>query len=464
MNSKKRLCALIGLFLALSAHLYGQNIVQKADSLYAAIFEPTKGLVLEFKKDHYIRFNPLTRQQEVLSATGIGEMTLNHDAFLIADTLYLVKSGSGPVYKVMADSMVRIDRSIDHNVMQGAATFVHRDTIYRFGGHNDWHTLANLVYFDRFTHEWEVFRPMNSTEFPPGMWNNIIHAHGDSVFIFGGYTMNPKDPLMKVANPDIWLCDLGRKRWTNLGPIHTKLEFEKKFNSMQQFPNGKHEEIFSKSSEELIRLDFEQNTFSIQPFPDQRIHIIGGKRFHSFLLGDHYYYFSTYEAVGRLQKPVHVQPCLLQSIAASELLIPAPATGNIYPQQSSWYPIFFLLPVAGLLLFFLYRRRRKNSSAKLEAGGISLNGQHHPLDPKQVLLLKRLKENPDGISTNDVLGLLGLSDQDYSTNIRNKNSILTRLNLELRGIFHADEDIIVEIRSNEDKRIKKYILRDGLFN
>ena len=121
--------------------------------------------------------------------------------------------------------------------------------------------------------------------------------------------------------------------------------------------------------------------------------------------------------------------------------------------------IFASLSFGGLL--YLRKRRRTSKPATLTPEGILRNGKLHPLDKQQLALIKRLKEQPGGLATAEVLEILNLNDLDYSTNTRNKNNRIARLNTELKSLFKSREDLVYEAKSDEDKRLKKYFLRNG---
>ena len=82
---------------------------------------------------------------------------------------FAVSRGSGMVWEISNDSMIRIDKSYDHKMTNGSKVFTHNDTIFKFGGYGYWSNRNFFTYFSENSKEWEFYKINPKSYLPPGL-------------------------------------------------------------------------------------------------------------------------------------------------------------------------------------------------------------------------------------------------------------------------------------------------------
>ena len=79
---------------------------------------------------------------------------------------FFINDESGLVYKMINNSLSRIDKSLDNRLLADSYIFKHNDTIFRYGGYGFWSQRDFMIYFDEDFKEWE-FYPSNTDSYSP---------------------------------------------------------------------------------------------------------------------------------------------------------------------------------------------------------------------------------------------------------------------------------------------------------
>ena len=85
------------------------------------------------------------------------------------NTPYLVSKGSGMVWELTNDSIIRTDNSFDHRMTYQSDIFVKNDTIFKFGGYGFWSARNFFTYFSNTTKEWEFYNINKNSYLPTGL-------------------------------------------------------------------------------------------------------------------------------------------------------------------------------------------------------------------------------------------------------------------------------------------------------
>jgi hypothetical protein len=125
-------------FSSIENFLYDENEIQvwSNDSIYR--FNKNLQLVS-------IKQNPLiVSSDKISSITHVGNNSIN----------YYLSNGSGSVYD---SKLKRISDTNNSKFFNNSSSFIHNDTLYKFGGYGFWTTFKRLIYFDFINGDWNYF-------------------------------------------------------------------------------------------------------------------------------------------------------------------------------------------------------------------------------------------------------------------------------------------------------------------
>lgn len=479
---------IIALFwLLFPAGLFAQNPEFK--NLYRYHFEKEKGQLVVLLRDSWLSIpfsgksmvglpapkDSLPAGTRVFQAPGVGNFSYNHPFYLTSSGLVFTTPGTGMVYRAGADSIARIDRSFDHRAQTGCIEFVRHDTIWRHGGFSAWSARNVLTFFQPEKGEWDVLRPVNGEEPPPGLWKHKYLLDNDSLWVFGGYSISENKPDTNTPNHDVWIFYFPTRTWTRIGEIskkHQNIESEEA--ELIPLANGK-ALLFSQPSSWLV--DFRNNEVTLRDFGILTIR--SNSDFEKFENGQSLCYFSLYDFHTHTQKPADGYEAQLRSISLSDLtgariLQREPLlTGNnpVGAVSGIWQSLMWLggITLIGVGVWFS-KRNKSNGQVPANAEkpiltkeGLLFQNQLHPLDRGETAILELLLKADREIQTADLLDVIGRPELDYTHNLRVKNQMVEALNLKLRSILRISENPISILRSPMDKRIHVYQIKKDLF-
>ena len=108
-----------------------------------------------------------------------------------------------------------------------------------------------------------------------------------------------------------------------------------------------------------------------------------------------------------------------------------------------------------LVVFLIFRRIKRTKSLYLTKDGIIIKSVLHPLNDKEVKILKLIKR--DQLITNQTLMTITENKNlSYTHNIRIKDHFIERLNLKLATLFNLNNLALLRGNSDIDKRIKQF--------
>ena len=361
----------------------------------------------------------------------------NHHAFIIRDNIYCLNILSGQVYAINNDTLERIDNSVDHRLNIGSYVYVKNDTIFRFGGYGYWDQRDFIVYFDMGTKEWEFYQT-----FPNGIKiNGSFHGNqiikDDQIIFFGGYEVDPSSHTKNIKQNEVILFDFQTKEFKNLGLLIFDVQ-DSYF--ILQTPNS----ILRQKNNYIYEiLPFENKVNTYQKTSDQ--FKISENQHLGFQLKD-IYYLRDYYAKDSIRK-FNTTIFLQNKIASSAL----------YKQEINFNKFYFpaLMTMTILVVFLIFRRIKRTKSLYLTKDGIIIKSVLHPLNDKEVKILKLIKR--DQLITNQTLMTITENKNlSYTHNIRIKDHFIERLNLKLATLFNLNNLALLRGNSDIDKRIKQF--------
>ena len=445
-----------------------QQRIETLENLLFSRFDPTSGKLLRIFNDHYSITDPDSISGYIHPLPGIGKLLETHNAHLLKGVVTLVKKGSGPILQLQEGKAVRIDRSLDHRFQEYAVEFVRNDTLFRHGGYGFWEARNHISYFSETTLEWEILRPIQGNNFPPGLFMHHYLLAENRLYLYGGFTINPWNRVEKEFNNEVWCFDFSSYRWSHLGTIDPLIR------NLPWDPNR------GIDPEESFKAYTGQNQFTLVNAAENRID--------RYLIKPEFYILLTFQGPRPFRHNDHfhfyrpaqqdsVKSQTQQRIRLDYLRIDA---GRIidrpvervpfYHSEFAWFsPWLITLPIA-IALGWVALRRRKGTvksafpTATLSSDGLRFNGMDYKLEPVAVNVLRLLLSRGEDVPSTEITALVAKPNLDHTNRVRSKNLLLRGLNLELRSIFRIGEDIIVQTDSPADRRIKCYRINRSWFS
>ena len=205
-------------------------------SLFLVIF--LKSNLFSQEIIHDIQFDTIDNKIKLLTSTQIKSISIDslstteftsinlpnikgNEFQLVGD--FLVHKSGGLVYDLKENDITRLDKSFDHRMQYGSHTFIHQDTIFKFGGYGFFQSRNFFTYFSKSIKEWEIY-PINGSVIPKGIHGfTAIYKNGE-YYIFRGQTSNEFDPRKSEPNDHLYHFSFKNKRWEMLGTISDKLK------------------------------------------------------------------------------------------------------------------------------------------------------------------------------------------------------------------------------------------------
>ena len=288
---------------------------------------------------------------------------------------YVVSKSGGGVWSVDKSGLKRIDNSYNHKMTFGSNVFVHRDTIFKFGGYGYWSNRNFLTFFSTTTNEWEYY-PINPDSYLPPAVSGARGVYHDGQFYFdGGTTLDPHDGIAEMPSKYVWRFNFSEKSWYNLGVSNFQVS---KYAESADIGHGR--VLVRKSKDQSIGdsfvLDYVNNSISlIDPIPSYiRIN-------NRLVTKDSIYNFRKNTIFG----------VSLADLTANKL-----SEKNLYLDSDSLFNN--LTRVVGITLTFIliiliYFYRKNRNRPRLADTGIVVNREHYSLNPNELIILNLLLYN-----------------------------------------------------------------------
>lgn len=288
---------------------------------------------------------------------------------------YVVSKSGGGVWSVDKSGLKRIDNSYNHKMTFGSNVFVHRDTIFKFGGYGYWSNRNFLTFFSTTTNEWEYY-PINPDSYLPPAVSGARGVYHDGQFYFdGGTTVDPHDGIAEMPSKYVWRFNFSEKSWYNLGVSNFQVS---KYAESADIGHGR--VLVRKSKDQSIGdsfvLDYVNNSISlIDPIPSYiRIN-------NRLVTKDSIYNFRKNTIFG----------VSLADLTANKL-----SEKNLYLDSDSLFNN--LTRVVGITLTFIliiliYFYRKNRNRPRLADTGIVVNREHYSLNPNELIILNLLLYN-----------------------------------------------------------------------
>ena len=293
----------------------------------------------------------------------------------IKDKAYIVSAQGGMVWGVDSTQIKRLDNSYNHKMTFGSNVFVHKDTIFKFGGYGYWSNRNFITYFSDTTKEWE-FYPINKDSYLPPAVSVAKGVYFNGQFFFdGGITVDSRDGTSKFGSNNVWRFDFIDKTWTDLGV--SKFKFAELSESVS-IPEGKllvRKTMGDQSGLSYV-LDYPNNTITeIEPIPSYfTIH-------NQLIANDSLYNYRQNVLIGTGLYDLTKNVLSYKSLYLD--------SNSLFDSLSKVISVVLLILI--VILIYLFRKNRNRP--RLTETGIVVNREHYSLNPKERIILNLLVYN-----------------------------------------------------------------------
>jgi hypothetical protein len=345
---------------------------------------------------------------------------------------FIVFRGSGKVYKQVNqnDSLINFER-IDSTQFEGYnfddIKFEYNDTLFSIGGFGFWRNNGQVRYFTE-NKEWELL----ISELPLGISNrNLWNLNQEKGLFFVIVKANEAEyKLVKI--------DLKKKNW-NFEPL----------------PNIIHSELLS-MNENPNQIQFNNKSGSILCFSNKLYYLdlekgeiksASNNKLLNFI-NKHKISEASYFENRNMLYVYNLSTLNIDSIRFND--------NDFYVLSQKFYQydkfIFIalgLLFVAGLSVFYLLYKKKKSN--------LEMN------EFEKEFIKKLTSKKGAVIDINNLNYLLGLSKKSIEIQKKNRSEFLNKLNQKLKEVLNTQDNIIIRIKDEGDKRVFIYKLDEAYF-
>ena len=364
----------------------------------------------------------------------LGSGTLNlHTIVKKNKILFLDKHGGDIFILNSKDSLKKDDKSHIKKFFLGNFHFIKNDTLFKHGGYGYWTQSNFITYYDELTKEWQIYSISETSEIPRSADAHIGISWENYYSFFGGNTLIENGSRIKNRrNKEVWSFNFNNKEWSLLGKYK---ESNLNLNS----------EIFSNEGD-LYILDETKQLFKIDILNNN---ITKYKR--TPILYDFYkvnpLYYNGY--VYYVNNKGLVSKTLL-----SEITRDIENTDIFYSENHILQIILIILFISvtsSICLYFLTKYRGRNK-LKFIKNKIHYKSKFIELDDLSISIIKIISKRETKLS--EILELVSQSHLSKIQNERNRNLIISKINLKLKILTKNKSDFLLVSKSTFDKRYK----------
>lgn len=348
------------------------------------------------------------------------------------NSYYIVTRGSGLVFKenLKNDSLInfiRIDRTQFDGYNFDDIKFDYRDTLFSIGGFGFWRNNGQIRYFTE-NKEWELLLP----ELPDGISNRNIWNLDQKNGLF--YTLIKSNE----AGYKLFKINLANKTWraealSDLISSELLLNIE---NPIQIQLNNRASSLLCYSNK-IYYIDLEKS----------ELKIASNDKLLNFLNKNKIREASYYEINNKLYV-YNFANSTIDSIAFKDNDFISLSQNSNFSQYKMIMIVFGFL-IIGLVIYYVLRKKNKS--------GIDIN------EFEKEFIMKLISKKGSIINIENLNYLLGLSKKSIEIQKKNRSEFLNKLNQKLKEVLNTEDNIIIRIKEEEDKRVFVYQLNLDYF-
>ncbi|MGI9531317.1 hypothetical protein [Lutimonas sp.] len=360
--------------------------------------------------------------------------------------VYFVQGQGGMVFTIQNDTIKRIDNSYDHGMQYGASIFKHNNTVFKYGGYGFWSVRDFFTYYDKMQHEWEVYHPIESATIPKGLHGSFWIKDASRFYVFNGQYINENNRRQNFKNTELWSFDFSTNTW-NLFGRHDFIDMTHK---TVAFKN----KLLLITRNNLIQIDIKNNlktTYSHSPLTAQ----LNSMRHVTFFKGK--FYMVLINKTGSYLT-ITDEESFFGTIEKEE---------KFYKNTSYWFTriLLYTVVLSFIILMFLISKQRliKMNKLQLLDNGIKYKNKFSEIEPESMAILKLLLKNKE-VPSSEILKIVEKQQYSPAHNERIKVQKINDINIKIATLLGTKENVITNVKSSADRRIRLYNLSKKYFN
>ena len=417
-----------------------------------------KAYLLLFCKKYYVKYD-LNEQKSIDtldylsddSSLDIDNIVTNFRSLSMNDNLYFIENTGGGVFEFKNGYFKRIDNSYSHRLQFGAFPFVYDNKIHQYGGYGFFSNRDMITYFDTNTKSWEIVNPIKSDIMPIGTSASVSLLYKSDLYVFNGFYTDKFDRKKNHILNEVWNFNFLDHKWKMLGKTSKdeSLYFNKNFQLDNKILclnyNGQIAEVNVENN--IVKI-FKKTNF-IEKLSDHILPIYSN---------DYIYCILNNGIKNTLELHIRKKDDFLGDYIEEH---PLYRSGIWEENKYLILPIALVLLFINLVIILIIKKKRRNdiySFIKIKNQNVFYKNKMIDLDQGEVEIIKILLDNPEGVSTSDIMNLTETKGLNYSHNIRQKNIKINNINLIFKATLKIDYDIIISSKSDFDQRMRIYKL------
>jgi len=372
--------------------------------------------------------------------------------FNIEKKTYLVHEGCGPVLEYRNDSIVRIDNSFLHRNQYRATKFVYNKEIYFYGGYGLFTFKNILTKYDFNTREWIEVQTFSETplETRASAFSYLIN---NDLYIFGGGTKDEtKVAGGKQLDNNLWRLHLPTMQWS----CNKEVYGISKDDILECILFSQHKNNLYLISNNFNEIDLKKNTL---------------KKYDKNIFYSYSYYFEANTIICVLKNNLNQSKYfrILPIEDAKGKLLATTVFSKSLPLSFNIKIILLIMAMLLCVILLIFRKKIINKLKPFE--GILYNQQkelflykNKPItvfdEQEKQLLLYLIDQNNEFVALNNLNQLFESNQAEtISATVKRREQTVSRLLTKVSKMTGIEEEeLILEQKNSEDKRIKDVLL------
>ena len=358
---------------------------------------------------------------------------------------YLINKSSGVLHEIISDTIIRIDQSYDDKIHNYSLDFIHRDTLFRFGGYGYFNSNKNLIFFDEKSKEWDVVK-YKGYRLIDGFSNVQTHfIKKDKLYVLGYSTTDNKYQNENSISRKGFIYNFNNRSIEKTFEIDESFIFPKDYVDVNDdmiflFPytTKQHLRILDKNSLKLFqyKLSIGERNFTRK---DNRLFKV---------VGNNLIYTSE-----NVDKKTSIKSMFIDQIIENKVELDQRVVRKNYLYHSLLFALIIVI-----ILYIVYRE--KNKGLRISSSHLLFHNDKLKLDKKSIEIVQMLIKKP--LANNNELNELFYREGLSSIHInRQKNNYIDKINTDFYII--SNKELIIKQKMMNDKRLVEYFLNPEIY-
>lgn len=383
--------------------------------------------------------------------------------------------GSGRLYEITRKSQgkyqfTRIDSTIHFGSNFSALNWMHKDTLFQFGGTGFWKVRDYMSYFSPITHEWEIYNTVNTASISLSDKNSILYFMDEKIgklYLSNSIKQQDFPKTLTISDIDSSIVyDFAKRQWENLGALNPTLKELIKKQESQLNPFGSY--LVFHSDLELYWLNFSNNRYGAfttskqAEFREKYLKLYNNNLDYAiqFVLGSNYYLIKitkegvlSFESLSLSLKDINEKDgAKIYSndplVQIMKVLEPGkPIIGNVLA-------IIFIIFIYN---FIQHKKKKKTIPSEVLTilyknfySGITI------VEKELIQTIFQCQMSNEQISIKMINKIIGVQQKDILTQNKSRSDHFLKINQKFNLATRSKESLIVKEREASDKRLYNY--------